>query len=880
MMVGNDIRHDTRVLKTALALADGGVEVTILGYSGTGSREETRLGPVRMLRVPVAWRFRDRANAARTAWRQQRWIGAGPTPRDLRLRTLRLGLRQRESAEQGTAEAARRAEEAAKAEKRARRREALRATWATREELWRAKLYDRIDNSTWRASWRRDAPEIDDYALAFDPVIDSVDWDILHAHDVHLMGIASRAVARRRAQGRPAAWVYDAHEYVKGLSVYPPRTRRKVAAYLDLEREYIRDADAVVTVTQPLAEVLSEQYGLPHVPSVVMNAPALGATSRPAKTSLREVCGLADGVPLLVYSGGVTAARGIDTAVAALPHLEGVHLAVVCVPHPRVAPARGLMEQAEKLGVADRLHLVEPVRPDEVSGFVASADIGIIPILHFGSHEVALANKLFEYLDAKVPVLVSDCKAQKEFVRRERVGAVHEAGNPASFVSGVRQVLAQAAELREHIRSNPELLAPYAWEHQERTLRQVYRELYRAGLPAGAPPAVEPGMQVTGDAGISEPATHSSLDQLVERPINRDDRPSVVGIGPANMAGQGWEWAKALERNAPGVRTHVMVVDRGQRFRFPDDEWVEVTKYRRNVQWGQDFEHRAVTGWTHALFEAGRPLFGLRHGGDFTGDAKVLRAAGVRVGLLLHGSEVRNPVINVMQTPWSPFSARTDEQTVRLQKGVDALVPKLRAFMDDPVSGGPVFVSTPDLLRHLPGAIWCPVVVDTRKWAHDGPLLEREVPVVLHAPSRSSLKGSDYVEAALAPLVDEGLVEYRRVEGVSPEAMVGLVKDADVVLDQFALGLYGVAACEAMMAGRLVVSHVTDEVREHVRSTTGVTAPIYEAPPDRLESVLRQVVAERGEFREFAAAGPAFVRDVHDGRRSCAVLAEHLNIHG
>ena len=50
------------------------------------------------------------------------------------------------------------------------------------------------------------------------------------------------------------------------------------------------------------------------------------------------------------------------------------------------------------LGVGDRLHLLDPVRPDEVSAFVASADVGLLPLRHFGSHEMALANKLFEYL--------------------------------------------------------------------------------------------------------------------------------------------------------------------------------------------------------------------------------------------------------------------------------------------------------------------------------------------------------------------------------------------------------------------------------------------------------------------------------------------------
>ena len=880
MMVGNDIRHDTRVLKTALALADGGVEVTILGYSSSGSKQETMLGPVRIVRVPVAWRFRDKANLARKNRRDQRLVAPPPSTRDQRLRSLQLGLRQREAQQSGGRAAERRAARATKAADRLKGIDAKRASWARREEKLREKLYGLIDGSGLAVSWRRDLPEIDDYALAFDPVIDSLDWDVIHAHDVHMVGIASRAVARRRAAGQPAAWVYDAHEFVAGLSIYPPRTARKVAAYVDLESEYVRDADAVVTVTEPLAVELKKRYSLPAQPAVVMNAPVLGEGTRRADVGLREVCELGPDVPLLVYSGGVTVARGIDTAVEALPQLDGVHLAVVCVPHTRVAPAKALTEKAEALGVADRLHLVEPVRPDEVSSFVASADIGIIPILHFGSHEVALANKLFEYLYAQVPVLVSDCKAQKEFVEREKVGAVHVAGDPASFAAGVREVLANASALRERIANNPDLLVPYAWERQEQTLREVYRELFRDGLLSGKGSGAARSPGADGDADITEPQVSSALDGLVERPISRDDRSSVVGIGPANMAGQGWEWAKALERNVPGVATHVMVVDRGQAFMYPNDESVDAPKYRRNAAWAQDFENRALAGWTHALLESGRPLFGLRHGETFVGDAEVLRAAGVRVGMLLHGSEVRNPTINVMQTPWSPFTARIDEQTVRLQRQVDALVPKLRAFMDDPAGGGPVFVSTPDLLRHLPGAIWLPVVVDVEKWAHDGGLLEREVPVVLHAPSRSSLKGSSHVEKALAPLVAEGLVDYRRVEGIAPREMPELVKNSDIVLDQFALGLYGVAACEAMMAGRLVLSHVTDEVRGAVRDATGADCPIVEAPADRLIETLREVLADRGRYREAASRGPAFVRDVHDGRRSASVLVEHLNIHG
>jgi len=353
------------------------------------------------------------------------------------------------------------------------------------------------------ASWRRVLPEITDYERAFGPVIDALGWDVIHAHDVHLMGIAKQAVARRRARGESAAWIYDAHEFVAGLSVYGSRTRRRVAGYEDLEREFISDASGVITVSEPLAQELQRRYQLPSRPAVVMNSPVLGAAARPIEVGIRAAIGLADGIPLIVYSGGVTAARGVGTAVAALPKLPGVHLAVVCVPNTATGAVEALAAQAASLEVGDRLHLLEPVRPDEVSAFLASADVGLLPFRHFGSHEVALANKLFEYLYAGLPVLVSDCKAQAEFVRAHGVGAVHIAGDASSFATELRGLLAHRAVVAQVIGHSPDLLEPFAWERQEDTLRSFYRELL------GSPDAVV------------EPTVSSTLDGLTEVPRPR-----------------------------------------------------------------------------------------------------------------------------------------------------------------------------------------------------------------------------------------------------------------------------------------------------------------------------------------------------------------------
>ncbi|MEO6143546.1 MAG: glycosyltransferase, partial [Dermatophilaceae bacterium] len=593
---------------------------------------------------------------------------------------------------------------------------------------------------------------------------------------------------------------------------------------------------------------------LPRVPDVVMNIPSITG-NQGGGPSLRETVGVADGIPLLVYSGGMTPARGVGTIIEALPSLPGVHLAIVAVPAKVTPFVQSLLDRASALGVGDRVHIAPPVASEHVVGYLSSATIGVHPMVHFPSHDMALPNKLFEYLHARIPVVVSDCKVMADFVRTHGHGEVFVAEDPQDLAAQVRKVLDDLPHYQGALSGDQELFTLLTWATQEKVLWSVYRDL----LGEDALP-------------LDQPVVDLPLDDLTLVPGRRRVGPPVVGFGPANMAGQAWEWAKALERSFPEIKTEVVAVDRGMALIFPADVIVPQAKWARDTAWQATFGEHVLSRWSHVLLEAGRPIVGLAHGKDFEGDAAVLGQSGLTVGLLFHGSEVRDPRRHALRHQWSPYANPNEELTARLQLGTDALLPKARAF------NGPVFVSTPDLLTDLPDATWLPVVVDVAAWSSDRPVLEREVPVVLHAPSRAAIKGTAFVEAAVAPLVAEGLIEYRLLEGIPPDQMPAAVADADVVLDQFALGSYGVLAAQGMAAGRVVIGHVVDEVRKHVLTATGETLPIIEADPETLTEVLRGVLSDRLSAQAMAAQGPPFVAAVHSGDLAAGILAETLGI--
>jgi glycosyltransferase involved in cell wall biosynthesis len=834
MIVGNDVTVDNRVLKMAATMSRAGARVTIVGYSPSGVRTQASLGDVDIVRVPVRFSLRESRHERRSRRRAFRLPIGYRSKQNEAVARQRLQLLGRDPEHPQTVRT-RGASQSVRVRSALRRRSdgATRLAWKAWDKAW--------GSTALFASWQRVVPEADDYELAFGPVIDALEPDAIHAHDMHMLGVAARATARARAAGRGCTWVYDSHEWVSGLSQYGSRTKRIIAAWADHEDEFIRRADRVITVSPPLARALKQRYDLRALPAVVLNIPPDDAAAETVR-GIRDVVGIDESVPLAVYSGGVQAARGVQTAVAALPHMPEVHLAVVAVPHTRTAAVQKLAESARALGVSDRLHLLEPVPPHEVASFLASADVGLIPLLHYGSHEMALTNKLFEYLHAGIPVVVSDCEAQAEFVREHGNGTVHRAEDPADLARAVREALARKDELRV-ASSDPTLLAQYSWEGQEPALVGLYAELlgWDGRIPADLPFTVAP------------------------ETVRRRTGPPVLGIGPANSAGQGWAWAKAVERNVADVRCEVVAVVK-EPYDYGRDVAVEPAVFARDVAWQSQMQSVALRDWSHALFEAGRPIFGTLNGRDFTGDAAVLRSAGVHVGLLFHGSEIRDPRRHAAAHQWSPFRDPADSLTSALQRKHDELAPRVAAFE------GPTFVSTPDLLDYLPDAHWLPLVVDTGIWTPQAPPLERDVPVVVHAPSNTALKGTELVEAVLVPLAERGLVDYRRIQGVPPSKVGAMLADADVVIDQMRLEGYGVLACEGAALGRVVIGHLGDVVRSRV----GGDVPILEATPDSLGAVVERILDDRDAARSAAAAGPGWIAEYHDGRMAARILQQHF----
>ncbi|MCC3762791.1 glycosyltransferase [Glycomyces sp. TRM65418] len=488
MLVQNGVTGDSRIQKEAESAAAAGYAVTLLGVSPDRRPQEWTLGEAEVRLVPVDRVFDRRRHEMRRGWlrsplayppgplaayrnRQARaWRTDLDTERDLRGPGLgaTLALAPREAAYRlfwGWTGLRRRA---------TRRLEQRRAAAAA--------PIDRAAASFWKAvagdrAWRRLDPALWDLELSFAPVIDELRPDLIHANDFQMLGVGARAKLRAARRGREIKLVWDAHEYLPGMKAWKNHPWWK-DAQLGHEREFAPHADAVVTVSDTLASMMRERHRLPETPEVVMNVPDFGDADEAPDPSLRERCGIGPGTPLMVYSGAPLEQRGLHILVEALPSLPGIHAAfIVSKPHWRYVLR--LQSRAAELGVADRVHVLEYVPHRQVVPFLAEADLGVIPIHHWGNHEISLITKFFEYAHARLPIVVSDVKTMSALVRRTGQGEVFRAEDTEDFIRAVKAVLEDPETYRKaYAEAVP--LEEWTWASQSTRLIGVYRRLLGA----------------------------------------------------------------------------------------------------------------------------------------------------------------------------------------------------------------------------------------------------------------------------------------------------------------------------------------------------------------------------------------------------------------
>jgi glycosyltransferase involved in cell wall biosynthesis len=283
---------------------------------------------------------------------------------------------------------------------------------------------------------------------------------LVHCNDYNTMWVG---VAARLMGG--TAVVYDAHE------LWPDRNLRPEPRWwlLACEALFVRCAHRTITASPGYAEVIARRYRVPE-PQVIRNIPAIPTRTAPADPPGRE--------GTFVYGGAVTRNRGIEVSIRALAQTPGARLRLL---GPSGAGYRAELERlAADQGVADRVEFAGAVPPGRVIDSLRGATAGLSLIQPTClSYELSLPNKIFEYLLAGLPVLVSDLPVMGSFVEERGVGVLARPDDPSDVAAKLAELMRpeRNRELRDAV---AKAAAELRWEPESGLLGATYTEALAA----------------------------------------------------------------------------------------------------------------------------------------------------------------------------------------------------------------------------------------------------------------------------------------------------------------------------------------------------------------------------------------------------------------
>jgi len=221
--------------------------------------------------------------------------------------------------------------------------------------------------------------------------------------------------------------IYDSHEL---FTQVPELIHRKVvqSVWKWIESNLLPKLQHTVTVNYSIATIYRRLYGIRF--RVVRNVPEkLEYTPRKKDPAAKQ---------MIIYQGALNVGRGLELMIDSMHYLQHVRFVVVGTGDIEDKLKRRVVQN--KLG--DRVEFRGRMLPEDLVDLTLTADLGISLEEDLGlNYRYSLPNKIFDYIQCRVPVLCSALPEMSRIVDSYGVGISTKERDPEKIAGRIRFML-------------------------------------------------------------------------------------------------------------------------------------------------------------------------------------------------------------------------------------------------------------------------------------------------------------------------------------------------------------------------------------------------------------------------------------------------------
>lgn len=292
----------------------------------------------------------------------------------------------------------------------------------------------------------------------------SMPFDAYHAHDLETLPIG---FIISRCKRKPL--VYDSHE------LYPQMAKHRAVARIlwnVIESLLSGKTDFTILTTDSRGQFFKNRYRV-KAPVIIRNCPVYFCVKKHDK--FREILPIKNGDRIVLYQGAISKGRGLDVLLETSKLLTGTAFIIM-----GDGPSKENIQKIITAQYSDtNVYLLDAVPWRVLHEYTSSADLGISLVQNTNlNHYTMLSNKLFEYLNAGLPVIFPDFPELRNLVMGSHVGVVVDETSPEAVTDAIKEIL-DDKDLYNTMSRNAKRIVKekYNWEVESGKLLEIYDTL-------------------------------------------------------------------------------------------------------------------------------------------------------------------------------------------------------------------------------------------------------------------------------------------------------------------------------------------------------------------------------------------------------------------